>query len=1041
VPDAGAQQVTGRVTNQQTGEPMAAVQVFIAGTGIGALSQQNGRYLLLNVPVGAQTITAERIGYRPVTQQVSVSAGETVALDFAMSEQALGLDEIIVTGTPGGTQRRAIGNAVTSLSASEVAQRTAITNVQDLLTARTPGTQFGRISGNVGTGAAIVIRGIGSFNLGGDPLIYVDGVRTNNNSRTGPIRGDQREVNPFFDFNPADIESIEIIKGPAAATLYGTEASAGVIQIITKRGAQGNAQFDMSIRHGINYMRDPAGRLGTRFACSDLFQAVCDDPGDPYGFDKEGDDRDYSARKSTLVSYNPYHEANAILIHTDRAYFDGKSDTYEWPTPNMYQNGNSSSYNLEIRGGTPNVRYFLSGNYDDDHGIVWYNTDKKYRIRANLGVVFSERFSFDASTGSVDGKTQFMQQAVGDGGEWDDLQWGGGYCIPRLGAGRCPRLPGPFQEHMPPDVASIEVTRDYSRFTGSGTLNFNLGDLLRSRAIIGVDKGWDENNSLFPKETALETVYTRSIDGWIQFERPITTNISADWSATTKLNLGGLGTASSVGFQYYIKRSAMFGNTGSGFPSPSSRTVNQTPPSNATITYEFAEDKSLGLYVQEELSWRDRIFLTGAIRFDDNSAFGSDFDLQKYPKLSGTWVMSDEDFWGVETINSLRIRGAWGKAGRQPSTFAGRNQYAVIPGPGGTSAFQPANPGNPDVGPEVSTELELGFDVAVLEDKVSGEFTWYYTKNQDALLNVPLAPSMGFRGNQQLNLGQIDKWGWEGTINANLYTSDLISVSLDLTGTHVNNEIKDLGGVPPTNALRVGWPYPNLTSNHYIVSAVWAPAGDTRRLPVNAWGDKVIAQCDEGVLQRADNPSSGRKLGGKLVDCAGIVAGQPILWGPKFHNYLFSVAPTVSLFDNAIRLHALVDGAHGMWAADGGVGSGDQYNNTYYSRTENDPRYVAGNRCGTCYSGQVNQFAAGYWKLRELGLTYNLPTFMAGHIGAERASVAFSMREVATLWTEQKEIWYATVSDPQLGGARTDDTLNRQIPGFSTASLTLRVSF
>src|SRR5688500_2341983 len=178
-PQLDAQQITGRVTTT-AGEPLAAVQVFIAGSGIGALSQQNGRFLLLNVPAGTHTLSAERIGYRSVTAAVTVAAGQTVVQDFALAEQALGLDEIIVTGTPGGTQRRAIGNAVTSVSASEVTQRTAVTNMQDLLGARTPGAQFGRVGNNVGAGSAVVIRGFGSFNLGTDPLVYVDGVRTNN---------------------------------------------------------------------------------------------------------------------------------------------------------------------------------------------------------------------------------------------------------------------------------------------------------------------------------------------------------------------------------------------------------------------------------------------------------------------------------------------------------------------------------------------------------------------------------------------------------------------------------------------------------------------------------------------------------------------------------------------------------------------------------------------------------------------------------------------------------------------------------------------
>jgi hypothetical protein len=163
-PQLSAQQVTGRVTTQ-SGEPLAAVQVFIAGSGIGALTQQNGRYLLLNVPAGTHTLTAERIGFASRTAQITVAAGATVAQDFVLAEQALGLDEIIVTGTAGGTQRRAIGNTVTQVSVSEVTQTVAINSMQGLLSGRTPGLTFARSGGGVGQGSPITIRGLGSFTL------------------------------------------------------------------------------------------------------------------------------------------------------------------------------------------------------------------------------------------------------------------------------------------------------------------------------------------------------------------------------------------------------------------------------------------------------------------------------------------------------------------------------------------------------------------------------------------------------------------------------------------------------------------------------------------------------------------------------------------------------------------------------------------------------------------------------------------------------------------------------------------------------------
>jgi outer membrane receptor for ferrienterochelin and colicins len=139
-PSLSAQQITGRVLDQGNNQPLAAVQVFIAGSGIGALSQQNGRFLLLNVPAGTHSVTAERIGYRAVTQQVVVTAGETAVLDFRLAEEALGLDEIVVTGTPGGTQRRALGNAVASISPTDVSQNVAIRGVQDVLTGRVRGS-------------------------------------------------------------------------------------------------------------------------------------------------------------------------------------------------------------------------------------------------------------------------------------------------------------------------------------------------------------------------------------------------------------------------------------------------------------------------------------------------------------------------------------------------------------------------------------------------------------------------------------------------------------------------------------------------------------------------------------------------------------------------------------------------------------------------------------------------------------------------------------------------------------------------------------
>src|SRR5690606_22342372 len=179
---------------------------------------------------------------------------------------------------------------------------------------------------------------------------------------------------------------------------------------------------------------------------------------------------------------------------------------------------------------------------------------------------------------------------------------------------------------------------------------------------------------------------------------------------------------------------------------------------------------------------------------------------------------SEEPFWNVAPVNSLRLRGAWGKAGRQPDTFAGVTTYTTFSGPAGPG-IAPSSPGNPNVGPEVSTELELGFDVALFDDRLSGEFTWYDRTVSEALVDQPLAPSLGIPGNRDANLGELAVWGWEFAANARLYQSENFGFDLAFRGDHTMNEIVKLGeNVLESANFQLGFPYPNVTGA-YLVSA------------------------------------------------------------------------------------------------------------------------------------------------------------------------------------------------------------------------------
>ena len=839
--------VAGRVFDFASGRPVASAEVFVTDTEVGALTQQNGAYVLAGVSAGTRTISVRRIGYEELAETVTVPAGGTAVLDFRLREEALRLDEIVVTGLPRGTARRAVGNTVTTVPVGDVVQDVAITTFQDLLSGRVPGLRFTRLSGNLGTGSPLTLRGAGSFDLARtQPLVYVDGIRVNTDVAAGPPIGFGRSVNVLDDFGPEEIERVEIIHGAAAGTLYGSDAASGIIQIITRRGQPGPPEFTASIRQGVNFLSNPAGRLGTQWTCP-----TDPSPG-PTECQVQGD----------LVQYNMYEEANAYI----------RDGYFHWPTPELFRDGPSQAFGLQVRGGTPTARYFLSAGYEDERGMVSYNTDETFRLRANVDLTLNERFSLDLSTGYIDGSTRFMSPAPGNGGVWQDLAWSNGYYLNRVTGfgtlGNCiealcasyTRLGG-FQEHLPVDVAEVESTRDYTRFTSSVALAFaspavRFGDVvgtLRSRAVIGLDNSWDVNNNLFPLDDGTVpqslvsycapltcapatwgSAYGEGTTGLLNYERPTVTSTTIDWGITADLLVGEfLGLATSAGAQYYALARELFANWGQGFTTPISRTINQIAQSAINTVYTLVDAKSIGLYVQEEASFDDRIFLAAALRLDRSSSVGDDVSARKYPKLAAAWVVSEEDFWNIDAIGSLRVRGAWGKAGRPPTPFSGNSLFMTVGGTPDALALRPSRVGNRAIEPEVSTELEVGLDLSTLDDRVAGSFTRHWRKNEGTILDVLVPSALGLPGPQAQNLGRIDAWGWEAQLSARLYEGDVVSVDLDLAADHIENEITELATLNGPASLALGLPYPNELNDDYVVSATLDPAGQnpTRAVP------------------------------------------------------------------------------------------------------------------------------------------------------------------------------------------------------------------
>ncbi|MQA90855.1 MAG: TonB-dependent receptor plug domain-containing protein, partial [Gemmatimonas sp.] len=606
--------IRGSVTDARLGRPIAAAQIYVADSGPGALSQQDGEFVIANVTPGQNTLSAELIGYRTASRRVVVGTNGVVDVDFTLVEEPLQLDEVIVTGTPGGLQRRAIGNSVGTVQVSDLTETAQINSIQDLLTGVTPGLDFALSPGNVGTGSPIRIRGVSSLELNQQPLIYVDGVRVNNATDAGPYLGGGAnnasggQVSVLEDFSPEEIESIEIIKGPAAATLYGTEASAGVIQIITKKGVQGAPQFSVSVSQGANYLSDPSGKLGTQWGIS------------PTGDLIEG--------------------------------FDGYPNIYEYEKEVLgndpLQYGRAQSYSLDVRGGTEDVRYFLSGGWQDNEGIVDYNFNERVNLRGNIGVAFSDALNLDLSTGFITGLTSFAQQLTEPGGIWDAMMW----AQPEL---KDTDRRG-FMRFTPEELATVEATREYRRFTASTILTHRLGSWLMQRLVAGLDRSSDENQVLVPRhQLGTASAFGGIGLGDVQLSRPITNEVTLDYSANAEYAVADrLSFTTSIGAQYYSSKLNRLNGYGSVLASPALRSIEGA--TRVSLGQDIVQNKSMGVYLQQQLSWNNRLFLTAAVRADDNSAFGSEFDAAIYPKVSGTWVISEEGFWNFPLVSSLRLR-------------------------------------------------------------------------------------------------------------------------------------------------------------------------------------------------------------------------------------------------------------------------------------------------------------------------------------------------------------------------------------------------
>jgi len=924
--------VAGTVTDAATGQPLAGAQVSIAGTQIRAITNEQGSYALANVPAGTVQVQATMIGYSMATGSGTVADGGTATVNLSLQTATLLLDQLVVTGTAGAARRREVGNSISQIEVSTASEPAAST--EQLIQGNAPGVTIMESSGQVGAGRQIRLRGSVSVAMSSSPLIYVDGVRVRSDPYPvskfpeeridGSGSGSNSVATALNDIDPNDIERIEVIKGAAATTLYGTEAAAGVVQIFTKRGNAGAPQWTLQVDQTV----------------SDYVQ----------GFGTEDE---------------PY-------LGLDR-----------WMSL-----GRGQIYSLQVGGGTDDLRYFVSGTYENTDGIFPDDHLNGWGVRGNFTFTPAKDLHLDWTT-SISSK------------DLQNVPMGNNATGLALNVYRSPS--NYIGSADPADIDRLleqEWTTDINHVISGLTANYQQSSWLRHRFTLGYDRAANDMIGNYPYGFLTDPLGRRHDTQFLNETVTVdyvgtgTFQPRDDFSAT--FSLGGQGvTTDEVTLIGYSR----------DFPGPGESTV------SSGAIYQAIEERirviNAGLFAQALLGYRDRYFLTLGLRADGNSAFGENLGVEYYPKVSGAYVISEESFW-PQALGQWKLRAAYGHAGRAPGAFDAVRTWQPVAWVG-QPAFFPNTVGNPDLGPERTAELELGFDAVLLNERMTVDFTYYNSTTTDALLPVLQTPSLGFGGTQLMNVGEIHNSGLEVAANAQVLQREGLDWDLGLTLAHNRNEVADLGGaasysIGDNGFVMEGEPAPVIVGTYLANPGEYAePVVESNHvfgpnLPVNTVGLNTSLTFGGGIELSA----RAEYMGGHYI------------------------------YDRASRNMATRRVWPGCEGEEGGyalIEAGRRDELTAFER------YVCGSPAP---ASTFFNFPADFMKLRSVSLRVPVPERLL--MGSRSASITAAVRNIM-LWHHSDLPLFEPEMAGQNGAASAVRAIVEQVPAPTTFTLSLRVGF
>ncbi len=979
--------VRGRVTESGTGAPLSDVQVLVVGTNRGGVTGGDGRYIIDNVPAGTQEIRVRKIGFATASVTVNVATLAEATADFALRSAPAQLSEVVVTGTPLGQEKRSLGNAVSTLDVADLTEKSAIQNVTEVLQSKTPGVQILPGSGVAGTAAEIRIRGASSLS-GYAPVVYIDGIRYNieslgNFAPTGSgLAGQAQSAQSTSGLNllsPEVIESIEVLKGPAAATLYGADAAGGVIQIITKKGSRGQQKLRWNAK---------IDRGQTEWALdTPVNYTTCD------------------AAKQTPAQAAIWPGCVGVPVNTVLTDEPMRRD------PDALRTGDLTRLSLSMRGGGDIFSFFVNGLQDDEKGVYLNNYNLRRGLQANFNVSPTQKFDFNVSMGYTN--TRFRLPYQDESANALLLSAARGKPGRAAVNGEGWATVNPTQSNRYNNFTNAE------RMTVGGTFQFRPLSWFRNRFTAGLDY----TSTLAQLQAEPGSIETT--EGFTAQRTPRTHIYTLDYAGSIIRPIGStLESTTSFGSQVIARKDENLGATGTGLGAPDVTLIGSAAVTSGFNS--FSENNSVGYYAQQQFAWNNRLFITGAIRADDHSSFGANFDWITYPKASLSWVISEEpwmaNFANRFATDELRFRTAWGRAGRAPSPYSATQTYGVDKVTLGNrtgSALRTGAFGNPNLEPETGEEIEIGFDAGFMQRRLGIEFTYYNKSVTGMLLSVPLAGSLGFPGSLLINTGEVKNSGIEMGLTFNPLRRTNFTWESRLNLSTNKNELLSIGELKSPPGI-LGQAY-GAVQRHRV------PDPDGRTYPLGGyWAALPVRDASGNYVMRTATAIQ--------FDTVSYI-------GPSAPTREIGFSNTLTILRN-FRVYALFDykGGHYLY-------NYKEFNRCAFNdncarlnepvfRASTDPADVA-LKAAYRQASALYIEKADFIKLRDLSFGWTVPTRLVSGIGASNATLTLAGHNLG-LWTDY------TGLDPEVnsyGGrnfARADIYAS---PMFRRWTLTLNLGY